>query len=145
MASPYEMFKTSKELEADKGVILDYGDFRVRIARAGGGNKKYARIITARLKPYRRQIDTDTMDEELARKIHAEVYADTVILGWESKGPDGKFVSGIQDENGDILPFSREAVIKTLLDLPDLFSDIQAQAGKVSLFRAAELEDDTKK
>ena len=39
---------------------------------------------------------------------------------------------------------TRDEMIKQFTDLPDLFKDIQEQAGKVSLFRSAELEEDAK-
>ncbi len=149
MSSPYSMFQTDQKAEKEVGVVLDYGDFRVRVARAGGANKKFGKLFTARLKPYKRMIDSDNLPEEIATKIMVETYADAVILDWESKvkgeGDTEKFVSGIQGKDGGLMPYSREAVIQILTDLPDLFRDIQTQANQLSLFRAAETEDTAKK
>jgi len=64
----------------------------------------------------------------------AEVYAETVLLGW----------TGVADENGTPLPFTKENCVKLLTDLPDLFRDIQEQAQRVANFRAADLEADAK-
>ena len=135
MATPYEMFKTDPKIEVEQGVVLDYGEFKIRIARAGGSNKRFERLLRARMKPHRRQFETDTLPEEVATKLMTGVYADAVVLGWE----------GVKDEDGKTLAFNRENVIKLFTDLPDLFRDVQAQAGLVSLFKVIELEEDEKK
>lgn len=142
--NPYSMFKNDENAEVNQGVVLNYGDFRVRIARAGGANKKFGRLLTARLKPYKRQLDTETMQDEVAAKLMAEIYADSIILGWVSKNGEDKFVEGIHAEDGSIVPYSREAVIGILTKLPDLFRDIQIQAAQVSLFRSVEQEKEAK-
>jgi hypothetical protein len=140
----YEMFRTDKKAESEVGVILDYGNFKIRIARAGGENKKFERIVTARMKPFRRQLEADLMDNEVAKGILIEAYADAVILGWETRNKEGNFVIGIQDEKGIIQPYSRDNIIKAFMDLPDLFADVQEQSRKVSLFRSVELGEDLK-
>ena len=134
MASPYELFKTDEKFEVEQGVTLDYGEFKIRIARAGGANKRFGKLLNTRLKPHRRQMETDTMDEKVALKIMIETYADTIVLGWE----------GVKDETGKIMVYSKENVIKLFTDLPELFRDVQRQADNVALFRAEELAEDSK-
>ena len=132
--SIYRMFKTDEQHEKN-GIVLDYGQGgQIRIARAGGGNARYGKLLGDRMKPYRRQIENGTLDNQVAEKIMAEVYADAVVLGWEN----------VTGADGQPLPFSREACVQLLLDLPELFRDIQEQATKVANFRAAELEEDAK-
>lgn len=129
--SLYNIFETDKGLERD-GVVLDYGfnsknqPVRIRIARAGGANVKFAKVLEQKMKPYKRAIANDTMDNKVAEKLLIEAYADAVILGWE----------GVEDRDGNPLDFTRENVIKVLTDLPDLFLDIQQQSQKAALFRA---------
>jgi hypothetical protein len=130
MASPYDLFKTDPMTETE-GLTLDYGDFQIRIARAGGANRGFVRALEARLKPYRRQLQSETLDEQVAERILREVYADHVILGWQ----------GVADGDGKAMAFSRANVLKLLSDLPELFRDLQEQAGRIALFRAQELED----
>jgi len=132
--NPYKMFKNDPDLESQKGIILDYGEFKIRIARAGGANTDFNRSLRARIKPYKKQIEHNLMDNDLAQQILAEVYADSVILNW----------SGVTDEEGNELEFTRENVIKVLTDLPELFNDIQAQAQELSNFRELEIEDEAK-
>lgn len=137
----YEQFKTDVSLES-RGVEIDYGEFRVTIARAGGANKKYARVLEAKTKPFRRAIQTETMNEERARELLVETYAEAVIVNWETK-VDGKFQMGIEAPNGGkLLSVNVKNIALTLMNLPDLFTDLQAQANRVALFREVILEAD---
>lgn len=132
--NPYELFKTDSNMEA-AGIDLDYGDFSIRISRAGGANQKYLKLLGERMKPHRRRIENGTLDNAVAERLLAEVYADSVILGW----------TNITDADGQALPFNRDNCVRLLLDLPELFRDIQEQAGRVANFRAAQIEGDAAK
>lgn len=132
-ANPYELFKTDGDLET-KGVVLNYGGFKITVARAGGANKKYSKVFEAKIRPHRRAIANGTLDETTDRQVMAEVYADAVVLGWE----------GVTDKEGDEMPFTKANVVKLFTDLPDLFVDVIQQANTVSVFRQDELEVDAK-
>ena len=140
--SLYTQFKTDSKLETS-GIVLDYGDFKVTVARAGGANKKFARLLNAKTKAYKRAIQTDTMDVEVGDKIVREVYAEAVVLNWETK-VEGKFKQGIEAQDGKLLPFNRENLIKTFENVPDIFTDIQQQASTFALFRETVLEEESK-
>ncbi len=133
--SLYDTFKADSEMESGTGIWLDYGDGgQINIRRAGGSNKRYGAVLAAKMKPYQRQLQNGTMDDEVSRRILAEVYASTVIVGW--KGVDGP--------NGKTLACTEENVVRVLLDLPDLFRDIQDQANSLANFRAEQAEADAK-
>lgn len=135
MQSIYDLFATDPKAEAGEGLVLDYGAFgRITIRRAGGANRAFARTLEARLRPYRRQMQAGTLDEAVAERLLAEVYAETVLLGWE----------GIRGRDGQEIAFSASAAAKLLTDLPELFRDIQEQAQKAANFRAAELAETAK-
>lgn len=140
--SMYDLFKTDDSIE-QSGVFLNYGSFRVKIARAGGGNKRYIKTLEAKTRPIRRAIETETVDEKVSRQLMMELYAETIVLDWETE-VDGKMEKGIEGPDGKIMPFSKENVLLTFKNLPDLFQDIIAQAGKVSNFRQMQLEEDAK-
>ena len=131
---PYELFKTDEDIE-NKGVSLNYGNFKIVVARAGGSNKKYLNLLEAKLRPYRRQIQTGTLDQETDVRVLAEVYAETVVLGWE----------GVTNEDGESIPFTKPNIIKLLTELPDLFADLRAQANNVSLFRSEDAREEDAK
>jgi len=138
----YDSFKTDPEVER-KGILLDYGSFRIRIARAGGANKRFLKVLDHKTRPYKQALKAEQLDEDIADSVMAEVYADAVILGWETK-VDGQFKSGIESETGELLPFTAQNVTKTLLALPELFADIRQQSSQFQNFRALQREDDAK-
>lgn len=127
----YDKFKTDEGLET-KGVWLDYGDGeRILIARAGGSNRAFVRAMERVARKYP---STEHLSEDVSRRILNEVYADTVVLGWQCiKGPDGAD-----------LPFNRENCVKLFEDLPELFREIREQSGRLAVFRATQLEADAK-
>jgi hypothetical protein len=147
------MFKTDEKLEQE-GIILDYGDFRVKIAHAGGSNKKFKNLLSARLKPYERQLAIGTMDDEVAAQVIREVYADSIILNFETKKvievqegeqgePKEEWVTGVPAEDGAVLPYNRDSVCTIFKNIPRLFQDVKAQAENFSLFRAIEVAENS--
>lgn len=137
--SLYKQFKTDNSLEKE-GILLEYGEnskgkpIAIRIARAGGANKAYEKRMEIRVKPYRRQIQNEIIETALVEKIIKEVYAETIVLGWEN----------VEDENGNDMEFSVENCLKLFDDLPDLFRDIQEQSQRAALFRQEVREADAK-
>lgn len=144
--NPYTMFDVDKGAEQE-GINVNYGDFRIRVARAGGGNHRFRRLLQAKLKPYRHQMDTDTMDEGVSEQLLREAYAEAVVLGWESKvtGEDGvdRWEPWLETPDGK-LEYTPANCVKVLTDLPELFRDLQQVSSKVSLFRKAQEEEDAK-
>lgn len=147
MASLYKTFSLDENLE-QSGILINYGDVRFRIARAGGSNNKFRRLLQGKLKPYRRQIDNDTMDDSVSERLLLEVYAESVILGWETKvvAEDGseKWEPWVEGPGGEHLDFTRDNCIRVLADLPELFRDIRSMADKAANFRKEEEEEDLK-
>lgn len=151
----YRQFATDPDLERD-GIELFYKtgdrdehgndvDIALRIARAGGGNTKYQKILDHHSKPYRRQIQTESIDPKQLDAIMREVYADSILLGWDTvttdkDGAEIKRVPTVPDANGESMSFERKNVIKLFTNLPDLFADVQQSAQKVALFRKDLLE-----
>ncbi len=142
MSILHKTFKSDGDLEK-AGIILQYGTVtrdgkevpvNIRIARAGGSNTKFDKVFENKTKPYKRLIQTDALDKKVSEKIMREVYAETVILGWDN----------VQDKNDKFLDFTLENVLTLITDLPDLFLDIVTQAQKQSLFREEIIEADSK-
>lgn len=131
--SMYGTYKTDEKLERE-GVWVNYGPFRVLLARAGGANKRHQKVLEAKARPYRRAIDTETIEVERALEIRREAFLETCILGWDVKvGTDWK--PGIEGPDGSLLPFNRENLATAMRDLPDLLDDLMAQANKAVLYR----------
>lgn len=139
----YSMFKTDREAEA-KGIVLDYDSFRVTIARAGGANRDFKRVLEDLSRPHQKLIQNDQFTNDQADDLLKTVYAKTVVRNWEVKVMDGEdawhWEQGIADpDTGELLPFSWENVLKIfqLPELNDLYMDIRDSAQKAALFRAA--------
>jgi hypothetical protein len=125
MTSPYKLFETNTELEAGKGVKLQYPGFSITINRAGGANKKFAQVFAAKMKPHRQRFERGLMDNETGDRIVIESYAEGVVIGWE----------GVTDREGNPIPFSVENCVKLFVDLPELFEDVRSQATAAATFR----------
>lgn len=141
MSSLYTQFKNDPALEKD-GILLQYGDNSkgqptcIRIARAGGANVAYQRRMEAVVKPYRRQIQTETIETAQVTKLIQQVYAETVVLGWEHVEFPVLDAEGKPTDVLEELPYTPENCKRLFVDLPDLFADLQEQAQRAALFRA---------
>jgi hypothetical protein len=124
-SSPYSLFETNKDAESGSGITLQYPGFSITIHRAGGSNKKFAQVLSNKMKPYRQQFERGMLDDETSARILLESYAEAVVVGWKD----------VKDRNGKNLPFTKENVVKLFADLPDLFTDIKTQAENAALFR----------
>jgi hypothetical protein len=136
----FTQFKTDPKREVE-GVLVEYGVNKrtgkpvcFRVARAGGENKRYQRVLERKLKPYRRQVQTETIDPELAQRLVREAVCETVIIGWEE----------VDDENDQPLSYTVSGCIALMEKLPDLFADLQETAGRAAVYRADILEADAK-
>lgn len=125
MTSPYKQFGTDKELETGKGVTLQYDGFSIVIHRAGGANKKFARVLAEKMKPHRQRFERGLLDDETSQRILVETYAEAVLIGWKD----------VLDRNGKKMAFNVDNAVKLLTDLPDLFDDIKNQANSIAVFR----------
>ena len=137
----YDVFETDEDLETS-GIWLDYGDFRVKIASAGQGNKKYIKYAEKALKPVRKAMQAGALSNERSQKVMSDIYAKTIIRDWETV-VDGTLQKGIEQRDGTISPFNQENVLQAFMDLPNLFIDIQEQANSIANFRKAELEEES--
>jgi hypothetical protein len=134
--SLYDQYSTSKERERE-GQWFNFGpaanrkgDVRIKLARAGGANSRFARAVEVATRPHRRAIDSGRIKPEVVDALMRPILADTVVLAWEN----------VEGRDGELLAFTRENVVKVLEDLPDLYADVMAFAKDMNAFREAEVE-----
>lgn len=148
----YAGFRSNTAAE-QAGIELDYGPFKITIARAGGANRSYERILESLTKPYRRAIQLETLDPKISQRIMKEAMAKTVILNWETLVdgdgyPDVNGVDwrqGLEDpDTGELLNFSWENVLKVLQhqEIQNLYDDIRTQSSKEALFLQNQREEE---
>lgn len=129
--SLYSAFGTVKQYEED-GVTLDLGVSKFKIRRAGGGNRRYGIVLTAKLRPHRRALDAGVLSEEISRDIMLETYFETVVIDWEN----------VTDQDGNVLPYNLQNFKKVMTDLPDLWSLIMRESDNIRNFQAEEAAQD---
>lgn len=117
------------EAENENGTIPTF-----YLARMASTNKAYQKAMEAKTRPYRRQIELNTMSEETAIKINIDVFCDTILKGWEN----------VSDEAGNALPFNKQNAVKLMTDLPDVLDRLTVEAKNIENFRASSLEDEAK-
>jgi|SRR6185369_14449145 len=116
-------FGTSIEKEKE-GVEVDIGGATLRIARTG--SPEYNRLINKLFTANKRLLDLkNAAADELNEKLMAEVFAKTVLKGWD----------GIE-ENGEPLPFTVENA-QRLLMIKDFRALVVEKANDFQLFKAA--------
>lgn len=147
MSNMYKTFQTNKDMEKS-GIWLDYGSFRVKIARAGGGNDRFGKAIEHKTKPYRRAIQSGMMETTKTLALVREAFVETCVLAWEVNISEDEakpeWAPGIHTPEGDIVEPTRDVILAALTALPDLYDDIQEQSTKAALFRAEVREEDAK-
>lgn len=134
MASLYEEFGTENNLEQE-GVVQEYGEFWIKLARAGGSNKAYGKTLDKKSAKYRRAIDIGKLPDDVAVRILVETYAESVVKGW---GGDG-----MVERDGTPIPCTKENVIRVFTDLPDLFAAVCKDSQSIELYKSEQQKVDS--
>lgn len=137
-----KMFETDTAVERE-GIWIEYApDVEVRVARAGGSNKHFAKVMQRLAKPHRRAIQTDSVDEDVLKNIFIKAYAAAIITGW--KGFTKDLITHDDADAETLLDFNKDNVEAVLRAQPNLFQDIQKASDTISYFRAEINEEDSK-
>lgn len=140
-AGPWSRYKTDKTKEAE-GMWSPFDGFDLKLRRAGATNKAFAKVYAEDyLRPFAKELDADTLTDEVAAPALASIYARTIVTAWRSKeygegkvpGPDGK-----------PLDFTTENVEFMLLDIPEILRLVQGRAATFANYLRDEIEADAK-
>ncbi len=136
-----KMFETDTAVERD-GVWVEYAPgVEVRIARAGGSNKHFAKVMERLAKPHRRAIQTDSVDADVLRDIFIKAYAQAIIVDW--KGFTKDLITHDDADAEEELTLNKDNVEAVLRAQPNLFTDIQKASDTISMYRAEINEADS--
>ncbi len=121
------------------------GGIQLLLTRVGPTNDAFRKATENRMGPFKRQMENQTLDNDVARKLMAQTYADAVVKDWRTQtGLDGegkpKFEPWVEDLEGNKLPYSHENVVKVLSSFPDFFRAVQDDAMDIRMFQKAEVE-----
>ena len=126
-----EDYISDSEVEVE-GIWVDFGSMRIKIRRAGGGNREYERALARRAQPFQRRIRAGTMDNaELREKIILPTYLDAVVLDWR----------GAVDEDGEVVPYTREAGKVYFNQFPNILDDLVAISTDIRAFREQQRQE----
>ncbi len=135
-----KMFETDTQVERDGIWVVYAPGVEVRIARAGGSNKFFAKTMQRLSKPHRRAIQTESVDDSILLDIFIQTYAAAVVVDW--KGFTKDLITKDDADSEEVLEFNKDNVEAVLRAQPDLFMDIQKASDQISYFRAEVLEAD---
>jgi hypothetical protein len=100
------------------GAWAHYKGRQYLIARAHRNNVLFSKIVEAKMKPYRRLIDTGNIEamKDRAAEVMREVYAESILMG-------------VRDTDGQDIPYTSEDG-KVLLAVPDLWDFVFKNANQ---------------
>lgn len=118
------IFKTNKVLESS-GVWFDISEeIGFLISRFGSSNQK-AKALTAKYyKPYAALVQNGGMPEEKSTEISLRVFVESCMIDWK----------GIQIDGVEV-PFSHEAALKLLKEMPDLADTLMTHASNSANYK----------
>lgn len=134
MAGLHKMFSTDPKLETG-GIVIDYGDFWVKIARAGGANLAFEQTLARLMRPHRRAQQVNALPRQVQDRITARALAETVVLDWGGNIKDPEAPDDPKE-----FPFSVDNCIKLFEAYPDFMEDLGRQALNQTLFQQEETE-----
>lgn len=143
---------TDKTLERN-GIEFEEGNILLKIARAGGANQSFNKVAAEIGLKRRQQIEANDLDDDEALRIAAELYGRHVVLSWQTEKPDwdgddadpARWVDGIENANGDIVPDTTENRIAFFIDVPDFLMSVKRVADNYAYYRKAILHEMGKK
>jgi len=127
--------ETSPEAEAE-GIRIEFSDFYMVCARAGGANKAYTKLLDKKTKPLRGESESGKLSEEKAMAVLKDVFSHTIVKSWG--GP------GLVDRDGNPMDCTPENVLRVFTDLHDVFLHVRAEVNKATNYLKSELEADAK-
>lgn len=140
--SLYAKLRTSPKLETE-GVALELANARIQVARAGGQNQKYNAAAEKIARKHKRAVDNDLLTNEVGRKLLYELYAEHVVLDWQTNtgtAEEPNWVDGIEMPDGTIGEVTFENIVSTFTNLPDLFTMVQETSTNLTYFRQGLVE-----
>lgn len=137
--SIFKQFGTDKTKEIE-GVLVEYpanedGSIpSFKLARMCRSNKRYVKAVETATRPHKRAGELGTIKPEVAEEIMLDVFVGTILLGWEN----------LQDLEGKEIPYSKSKAKEIMVEIPDLYDDLQKKANDINTFLKSEMEQEEK-
>jgi hypothetical protein len=133
-ANVYGTFGVDPVLE-QQGVILRYElengqKVLFKIKRAGTRNAEWRKLYNEIMKPHEEKTLNGEMSEDESKTRLSQVYARSVVVDWQ----------GVQNSDGEEVPFSVESCMELFQFLPELFLLIIRDSNDRSNFREEQVK-----
>lgn len=140
-----KIYGTNKAKEVS-GVRLEVGmnDYNnkpifITVSRMSRNNQKYQQAFTEKFDPHMSAINADAMDEQFARKLSRELFADEILHNVENLPLSD--LTGKDEDNDKVMEYTRENVLALFEELPELYDDWEGRAKKAANFRDKVVKD----
>lgn len=127
-------YATDRDLEVNGVRIRLSADSDVwfLIKRAGGANRAYDREVARLSKPFKRELQRGTLDNETAeQKIIMPAFVRSCMLDW----------GGVKNDDGTEIQFTEYACKELFEKYPDIFNLLRDYSTEMATFRRVEMEE----
>ena len=131
-----QLFKTDKKMEEDgidfvireKNEEKKEAELSFRVRHFAATNPRVKAAMAGHYKPYARQIELNTLDQEKGDEIQAKIFIDTCLVSWKGVEIDGKEAECNKD-NALILFKRLTALFKALWEHANDFENYREDLG----------------
>jgi hypothetical protein len=122
----HSMFATNSDKEKDGEWCDLTPETGFLVARMGGANaEKVKKLGAFKFKPHAKKIREGKLAQEKENAVMAEIFVDVCLKDWK----------GVEDLEGNNIPFSRENAIEFLTELPELLGHLTEFASDVDNYK----------
>jgi len=121
-----KIYATDKALETEGVWHKLGGGIEICVARAN--NKKYKKVLSAKLSPFRQDMANGMMDNDILEEAILEAMSKTILVNWKGVTEDGVEI-----------PYSVEKAAKFLSDYEDFRDKVSDISMDMSLYRKHKL------
>ena len=112
-------------------VLDEDHDISFLLARMLRTNKKWAGRVTKVYRQNKRKIDSGMIPDDLDKTMTLRIFCETILLDWR----------GIKDDKGVDIPYSVDAGMKLLAELPDLHDYLIEEANSATTYQAQAVDE----
>jgi hypothetical protein len=150
----FKQFATNRELEKKLPLTFaanpDGTIPTIYVRRVFRDDASYQAAFTRITKPYKNDIEHQTIDPAIDAKLMQRLCAETTVVGWDNwrlpygvaggkgEGPAEWPTDSINDLD---IPFSVDAVCETFRIMPDIWRHVVTRASDPDAYKAGELEE----
>lgn len=124
----HKSYATDADIEKE-GIWVNVGDgVEFKVKRFGGANTGLKKVLAKRYKPFAKLAEKGLLPEDKEKEIYVTSFVEACLCDWR----------GLQDEEGNDIPFSSDDAKKILIELPDLLDIVMTQAQDAENFKGIE-------